>query len=61
MKKRTCKNGHEHTKESTYINKTGYIQCKICRRNSDNKRHAKERARRYADKCFEFKKSWNRS
>ena len=37
--KNKCRKGHKFTKKNTYIRKiTGWRQCRICMRNSENKR-----------------------
>ena len=40
---KTCKHGHEWTKENTYVNTNGKRQCKTCRRRIDRERYKKER------------------
>ena len=38
MGKTHCKNGHEYTKESTYVTDSGHRVCKPCRREVDRNR-----------------------
>lgn len=44
MKQRThCINGHEFTKENTYVNRDGFRSCKICRKAADRRRRERRR------------------
>lgn len=61
MKKKKCKQGHELTKENTYVRKEGYHQCKKCRCLSVKNYYLKNPDKHKGEYYREYNRNYNLS